>query len=196
MTSIELKTVLGTLVVGVGLVLALAGCRNGSSPQASVTQGSGSVPTAASPSASHGSTAADQGQGSGMGGGRSDSLVGPASQREPQGVYSISEVDHRVDNKNVVDMIPAHREIQISFRPDGSFMRISWRQGLVALTETGTFRVEPPDQLVLSPTKVNEKNITDGRNTRYKFTLSDDGDELKLWGARGNIAVFHRIKKF
>jgi hypothetical protein len=101
-----------------------------------------------------------------------------------------------VGNKNAVDMIPAHREIQLSFRSDGSFMRVAWRQGLIALTETGTFKIDSPDQLVLLPTEVNKKTISDGRKTSYKFALSPDGDELRLWGARGNVAVFHRIKTF
>jgi hypothetical protein len=121
----------------------------------------------------------------------------PASQSRqpaPLGVYSISEVDHVQDNKNVADMIPSHRDIQMSFRSDGSFMRVSWKTGLIALSETGTFQVESPDQLVLYPTTVNKKPVTDGRKAAYRYALSPDGYELKLWGARGNLAVFHRIQ--
>jgi len=160
------------------LALVASACKNSTSLQASTNQGSKPAEAVSAPKSGE---------------------TGPASSslQAPLGVYSISEVD-RQDNSNenpVGHMIPAHREIQISFKPDGSFMRVSWKQNLVALSETGTYRVESPDQLILLPTEVNKKPITDGRKTSYKFALSPDGYELKLWGAtRGNIAVFHRIK--
>jgi hypothetical protein len=154
--------------------LIISGCKNKSGPQSSAGQGS-PAQTAATPGANQAAPA-------------------PLSSRAPRGVYSISEVDHVQDNRNVADMIPSHREIQISFRPDGSFMRVSWKANLPALSETGNFTVESPDHLVLSPTTVNKKPISDGRKTSYKYALSPDGYELKLWGARGNVAVFHRIQ--
>jgi hypothetical protein len=136
------------------------------------------------------------GQAAAPGSGQGAAAGGLPSQQGLLGVYSISEVDHKVGNSNAVDMIPSHREIQISFRADGSFMRVSWRQGLVALSETGNFTIEYPDQLTLLPTVVNKKPVTNLPKTTYKFALSPDGDELRLWGARGNVAVFHRIRTF
>jgi len=161
----------------VSLALIVSGCQKNLATQASTNQGDKPVQTDSIPRQSE--TPAPPGQ---------------QSLQAPRGVYSITEVDHKVGNSNVANVIPGHREIQFSFRPDGSFLRASWRLGLLALNENGNFRVENPDQLILFPTEVNQKRVTDGRKTVYKFALSPDGYELKLWGARGNVAVFHRIK--
>ena len=169
-------TMLRIAPLAVILPLIMLACNKKSSPQSAANQGS--KPAQASPTA-----VADQAAPPGL-----------SSQPAPRGVYSISEVDHVKDNKNVADMIPSHRDIQISFTPDGGFMRVSWKNNLPALSEAGTFQVESPDQLVLYPTTVNKKSITDGRKTAYRYSISPDGYELKLWGARGNLAVFHRIQ--
>jgi hypothetical protein len=166
------------VLIGLFAPLIMTGCKKGSGPQPSVNQAGG--PSDQSP--------ATGGQGA------TTTPAQPPPRQGLEGVYSISEVDRVVGNKNAVDMIPSHSEIQISFKSDGTFARVAWKQGLIALSETGTFVIEYPDQLTLLPTLVNKKNITDGRKTSYKFALSTDGDELRLWGARGNVAVFHRIK--
>jgi hypothetical protein len=163
-------------LLAVILPLVMLACKNKSLTQSTANQGS--KPAQAPPTA-----VSDQAAPPGL-----------SSQPAPRGVYSISEVDHIQENKNVADMIPSHRDIQISFTPDGGFMRVSWKNNLPALSEAGTFQVESPDQLVLYPTTVNKKPITDGRKAAYRYTLSPDGYELKLWGARGNLAVFHRIE--
>jgi hypothetical protein len=175
------------VLLALGAALILTGCKGGSRPQASVDQVSGPIVASATPG---------PGQDTTSGGGQGSPPGSVPSQQGLLGVYSISEVDRHVQDRNVVDMIPSHNEIQISFRSDGSFARVAWKQGLVALSETGNFKIGDPDQLTLFPALVNKKTITDGRKTSYKFSLSPDGDELKLWGARGNVAVFHRIKTF
>src|SRR5262249_3704320 len=153
-----------TLVMGLALVVS--GCKNRTSLQASTNQGSKPAEAITTPKADETAPASAS-----------------SSQQAPLGVYSISEVDRQDNNENLVaNMIPSHREIQISFKPDGSFMRVSWKQNLIAVNETGTYRVESPDQLILFPTTVNKKPITDGRKIGYKFALSPDGYELKLWG--------------
>jgi len=164
------------VLLGVSIPLIVSGCKNKSGAQPTAGQGSKQAQSSPTP-------AVDQA-----------APVGLAPQPAPRGVYSISEVDHVKDNRNVADMIPYHRDIQISFTPDGGFMRVSWKNNLPALSEAGTFQVESPDQLVFFPTTVNKKSITDGRKTAYRYTLSPDGYELKLWGSRGNLAVFHRIQ--
>ena len=166
------------LLMAISLVLILTGCKNGSKTQAEVNPGNRAAQNSATAGASPAAPKDDA-----------------VSQRGLTGVYTISEVDHQLDNKNVADMIPSHREIQFTFRPDGSFKRVARKVALIHLTETGTFKIEEPDQLVLSPSIVNDKKVTDGRTTTYKFSLSPDGDELKLLGARGNVAVFHRTEK-
>src|SRR5262245_7870455 len=169
-----------------GLSLIVSGCKNRTSSQASTNQGGKPGAAVATPPAGEGAPTSSQ----------TSPASGPSSLQAPLGVYSISEVDRPSGNENVVaEMIPGHREIQISFKSDGSFMRVSWKANLVQLNETGTFKVEAPDQLILFPTTFNKKPVTDGRKSGYKFALSADGYELKLWGAtKGNIAVFHRIK--
>src|SRR5262249_10743343 len=171
----------------------LAAGKGGSSPRVSSTRGSPPAETGvarpaetavASPAATLGAPATGQGA----------AAKAPASQLAPFGVYTISEVDHMVGNQNAADMIPSHREIQFTFGSDGGYKRVSKRKGKIVLTETGTFRVDEPDQLVIIPAKQNTEAVTDGRKTSYKFTLSRDGDELKLWGPRGNVAVFHKTQ--
>ena len=185
----------GHLSILIGLVLAvmLSACKSGSSPQASSNQGNTPAETGvarpaetavASPAATPGAPATGQGA----------AAKAPSSQLAPFGVYKISEVDHLVGNQNAADMIPSEREIQFTFGSDGGYKRVSKRKGKIVLTETGTFRVDEPDQLVIIPAKQNTEAVTDGRKTSYKFTLSRDGDELKLWGPRGNVAVFHKTQ--
>jgi hypothetical protein len=165
------------LVLAASLPLFISGCKNRAVPQPSGNQGAKQAQATPAPGTDQASPA------------------GLSPQPAPRGVYSISEVDRVQGNKNFADMIPSHREIQISFKSDGSFMRVSWKTGPIpALAEIGTYKVESPDQLVLFPTTVNKKSVTDGRKTSYKYSLSPDGYELKLWGARGNLAVFHRIQ--
>src|SRR5215469_4945488 len=149
---------MGIVFLVMGLALVVSGCRNRTSKQAWTNQGGKPAESAATPQA-----------------GEAAPGSGGSSLQAPLGVYSISEVDRQAESENLVaHMIPAHREIQISFKPDGSFMRVSWRQNMIALSETGTYRVESPDQLVLLATEVNKKPITDGRKTSYRFALSPD----------------------
>jgi hypothetical protein len=169
-----MRVLAALLIVG----LAMSGCKARSSSQAEVNRGS---KPAEIPAVSEPGNGAATGQRS--------------SQQALLGVYTISEVDHQIDKKDAVDMIPSTSEIQFTFGSDGSFMRVARKKGLVALTETGNFRIDLPDQLVLSPLIVNKKPVTDGRQTSYKFTVSSDGDELRLWGPRGNVAIFHRTEK-
>jgi len=173
------------VILAASLSLIFVGCKGGSSTRAEVASESKTTGPLAGSSPAGGASQ------------QSAPEPGPTPRQVLLGVYSISEVDYKVKNRNAVDMIPPNfREIQISFREDGQFMRVSWKDGLVTLSETGTFKVEAPDKLVLTPAVVNKKDVTDGRKTSYRFALSDEGEELRLWGARGNVAVFRRTKKF
>src|SRR5262245_24627653 len=112
------------VIPAVSLALMVSGCQRNLATQASTNQGDKPAQTASTT------------------GSQAPADPGTQSLQAPRGVYSISEVDHQVGNSNVADMIPGHREIQISFGSDGSFLRVAWRKGLIALKETGKFRVE------------------------------------------------------
>jgi len=91
-------------------------------------------------------------------------------------------------------------EIQTSFifMADGSYSRISKKGNRTYHSDSGKFRIDPPDKLVLT---IMLTGKTGGQSIQnpplektHKFSLSPDGDELKLISDKG-AAVFRRVRK-
>ena len=116
---------------------------------------------------------------------------GSTEQKPPpvlQGAYSIVEVHH----KGVIDMISADNTTRIEFTPDGKFSRMSKKGGKIDHTDSGDFRVEGQDQLVLvihqSKQQIQEPPVV----RRHKIQVSADGTELRMMSKQGMTAMFRK----
>jgi hypothetical protein len=106
------------------------------------------------------------------------------------GTYAMSEVH----SGGVVNMISQIRT-QITFLADGTYSRISMRKGNVYHSDAGDFRVEGDDQLVLVIKFAKQKVHNPPLERRHSFSLSRDGEELRMTSDDGKVAVFRKIKK-
>jgi hypothetical protein len=105
------------------------------------------------------------------------------------GVYEAREVE----NKGVVTLI-SHIKTVFSFTPDGTYSRVSQIKGKTYHSDGGRFRIEPPDKLVLE-IQIADRNMQSPSITKeLRFSLSPDGDELKITSAKGT-ATYQRIAK-
>lgn len=103
------------------------------------------------------------------------------------GLYVISEVD----DGGKVSMVNPDNEISLFFQANG-FTRITKENGKVVHTDGGQYRIDPPDQLTLSSSVSDKQPLITPSEKTHQFDLSPDGEELKLWGASGKVAVFRR----
>jgi hypothetical protein len=115
-------------------------------------------------------------------------LAGPS---QPLGTYVMSEVH----DKGIVSIISEVKTV-IHFSADGSYDRSSSKEGTAYHNDWGQYRVEGDDKLVLSirmsKQKLNNKLHDPPLQKTHKFTLSPDGQELKLTTDDGKTAVFRR----
>jgi hypothetical protein len=110
------------------------------------------------------------------------------------GEYEMREIQDR----GVVTMVSAIKT-KIFFMADGSYSRVSKKDGRTYHSDSGRFRVEPPDKLVLSiqlsGQAASQTIQTPAIEKTHKFKLSPDGEELKLTSDKGSVAVYHRLSK-
>jgi len=85
------------------------------------------------------------------------------------------------------------------FSADGNYSRVSQVNGKTYHSDSGAFRLEPPDKLVLSiqvtGQKTSRKIQTPALEKTHKYSLSPDGDELRLTSEKGTVGVFQRVSK-
>jgi len=115
----------------------------------------------------------------------------PAASESPKlvGVYEAREVE----NKGVVTLI-SHIKTVFSFTPDGTYSRVSQVKGKTYHSDGGRFRIEAPDKLILE-IQIAERNIKNPSIIKeFRFTLSPDGDELKVISEKGT-ATYQRIAR-
>jgi hypothetical protein len=114
-----------------------------------------------------------------------------AGQSQPLGTYVMSEVL----DKGIVSIISEVKTV-IHFSPDGTYERSSSKQGTPYHNDWGRYRVEGDDKLVLSiemsKQKLDNKVHNPPLEKTHKFTLSPDGQELRLTTDDGKTAVFRR----
>jgi len=119
----------------------------------------------------------------------------PAGKAELLGTYESREVH---DKDGVVTVITKLRTLWV-FSQDGTYSRVSEVKGKPYHADAGTFRVEPPDKLILSIQLTGLKSQRTMQNPplskTHKFELSADGEELKLTSDKGSVGVFRRISK-
>ena len=104
------------------------------------------------------------------------------------GKYAIIEVHH----KGLINMISAENTTEINFTPDGKFSRVSKKGGKVDHSDSGDFRVEGQDQLVLliheSKQQIQDPPVV----RRHKIQVSPDGTELRMMSKQGLTAMFRK----
>ena len=112
----------------------------------------------------------------------------PGSTGKLVGSYTIAEVHE----KGVVTMIPHQIATQITFLPDGSFSRTSKARDKANFKDSGQFVIEGQDQLILKIVMSRGQIQQPAVEKRHKFSLSEDGMELKMIAKDGKVAVFRR----
>ena len=114
------------------------------------------------------------------------------------GTYIISEV-----HKNgAVTMINHDDSTEISFKPDagvsntsGTFDRKSRKGGKVDHTDSGQYLIEGTDAIALNILVSRRKIVSNPVHKKYKYKISEDGQEIRLETEDGNTAVFRKIAK-
>jgi len=118
----------------------------------------------------------------------------PADKPELLGTYESREVQ----DKGVVTLISQLRTLW-RFSSDGTYSRVSEVKGKPYHADSGSFRIEPPDKLILSiqvtGLKTQRKMQNPPLSKTHKFELSADGEELRLTSDKGSVGVFRRISR-
>ncbi|HWN97874.1 MAG TPA: hypothetical protein VNS63_01235 [Blastocatellia bacterium] len=121
---------------------------------------------------------------------------GTAAAPKLHGAYVMSEIH----DKGVVNLISEFKTV-IYFSADGTYSRASSKKGTVYHTDSGQYRVDGDDKLVLTiqmskgvgRTKAMENQIHNPPLQKtHKFTLSAGGEELRMTSDDGKVALFRR----
>ena len=107
-----------------------------------------------------------------------------------QGTYAISEVQH----DGIVEMVSNANTTEITFKAPASFSRVSKKNGKRDYTDSGQFKIEGTDKLILKIIMSNEKIQINPVSKQHTFSISPTGDELKLTSSTGKTAVFRRVR--
>ncbi|MFY9607583.1 MAG: hypothetical protein WAU45_03075 [Blastocatellia bacterium] len=119
--------------------------------------------------------------------------MGEATPAAPKlaGAYVMSEVHE----KGVVNIISELKSV-IYFGADGTYSRSSSKKGTVYHTDSGEYRIEGEDNLVLtirmSKTGMDSKFHGTPIKKTHKFKLSSNGEELRMISDDGKVALFRR----
>ena len=120
-----------------------------------------------------------------------------AKNAEPARLLGTYE-SREVHNEGVVTLI-SELKTRWRFSEDGTYQRQSEVKGRPYHADAGKFRVEPPDKLILS---IEISGLKSGRKMQnppliktHQFSLSPDGNELRLTSPKGSIGIFERTAK-
>ena len=118
----------------------------------------------------------------------------PVEKAELRGTYESREVH----DKGVVTVISQLKTLW-HFSQDGTYSRTSEVKGKPYHSDSGSFRIEPPDKLILSiqvtGLQMQRKVQNPPLSKTHKFELSADGEELRLISDKGSVGVFRRVSK-
>jgi hypothetical protein len=181
----QMKRAHSTLSIVLGLsMLLLAGCKAGE------TASNSAAKPAPADNSNKSAAIADRNTNSSKLGDASANAK-PGAPPQLIGTYEAREIQ----DKGVVTLMSQIKTV-ISFSADGTFSRASLAEGKIYHSDSGLFRIEPPDKLVLT-IQVSKKTIqTPPSQIRHTFSLSPDGDELKLTSEKkGSTAIFRRVSK-
>ncbi|MEK6324820.1 MAG: hypothetical protein AABN33_24520 [Acidobacteriota bacterium] len=125
---------------------------------------------------------------------KSETSDSAKTKASPQllGTYESREVQ----NEGVVTVISELKTIWVFFA-DGKYSRVSQVKGKTYHSDSGMFRIEPPDKLVLTIQTTGQRAKQKIQNPPVEkshiFSLSPDGDELRLTSTKGSIGIFRRV---
>jgi hypothetical protein len=99
-----------------------------------------------------------------------------------------------IEDKGVVTMISQIKTIFV-FTADGTYQRVSQAKGKTYHSDSGHFQIEPPDKLIIT-IQISDRNMKNPAVIKtHRFSLSPDGDDLKLTNEKGTTATYHRTAK-
>jgi hypothetical protein len=113
----------------------------------------------------------------------------PAPPTSLTGTYLMSEVEH----DGSTTMIDPAYSTQLVFEENGGYTRTSKKAGIVDHSDSGQYRVDGGDQLVLSTVMSDRKAKIPPIEKRHEFSLSADAEELRLTSGSGRVAVFRKV---
>lgn len=121
------------------------------------------------------------------------SIPPPSVPAQLIGAYESREVE----DKGVVTVVSQIRTLWV-FSANGTYSRTSKVKGKTYHTDTGTFRIDPPNRIVLTiqmsgQDRARAKIQTPPVEKTHIYSLSPDAEELKLTSPRGSVATFRRI---
>lgn len=155
----------------------LAACNKAANSSSSPAPATGATP-GATPAPVQAAAAPDSGQ----------AKAPAASPVVFSGVYTLTEIE----DKSMVKMWPAENKIEFIFHPDGTYARRSMIRGRTDHIDTGKYRVEGGNQLILSIVSSDNKTQNPAKEIRHSITLSADGDSLKMTSKDGKAATFRK----
>ncbi len=120
--------------------------------------------------------------------------VKPVGPPQLVGTYESREVR----DQGVVTLMSQLKTLWM-FSADGTYSRVSQVKGQPYHADSGTFRVEPPDKLVLTiqvtGPKAKRRIQNPPLSKTHTFSLSPDGEELRFTSAKGSVGIFQRVAK-
>jgi len=139
--------------------------------------------------------ASDANRGASAGNGtESSASAKPGAPAELLGTYESREVH----DKGVITLISQLKTLWM-FSSDGAYSRVSQVKGKTYHADSGTFRIDPPDKLVLTiqvtGLKAQRKIQNPPLSKTHIFSLSPDGEELRLTSEKGTVGIFRRVAK-
>ena len=178
----------------VSAVLLLAGCK---APEAASNNKATPAPSApnttsnANPSAETANANRNSNPGKEA---DASATVTPVGPPQPLGTYESREVR----DQGVVTLMSQLKTLWM-FSADGTYSRVSQVKGQPYHADSGTFRVEPPDKLVLTiqvtGPKAKRRIQNPPLSKTHTFSLSPDGEELRFTSAKGSVGIFKRVAK-
>ena len=174
-----------SLILVVASLLLLSGCR------AKTATSNSSKPELGPSSNANASASSSKSSQPATPDSKDNSAEGPKASAQLLGTYAAREIR---DKEGITTLVSERRSL-ISFLPGGSYSRVAQRKdGTTDHSDSGKFRVDAPDKLLLT-IEVSDKKIQSPPIHRvHKFSLSEDGDELKLTSKNG-VAVYRRVSK-
>jgi hypothetical protein len=171
------------LIFTIAVTSAVGGCKSGggatsSNASSSTTANKNQTPAVAETNSNSSSGSATQ------------QTTKPSEPAQLIGTYQAREIQ----DKGVVTLMSKIKTL-ISFSADGTFARASRTEGKTYHTDSGLFRIEPPDKLVLT-IQISKKEIQNPPVVKkHTYSLSPDGDQLTLTNDKGSTAIFQRVGK-
>lgn len=166
-------------------LLPLAACNNGSTSSNSANTAATANSNQPAPSATGNTNSSNPAD------------AAAAKTTEPARLIGTYE-SREVHDQGVVTLI-TQLKTRWKFSEDGTYQRQSEVKGKAYHADSGTFRIEQPDKLILtiqlSGIQSNRKIETPPLTRVHVFSLSPDGNELRLTSAKGSIGIFERIAK-